>query len=168
MTALTHPFPPLYDGNSRILVLGSFPSVASRAVNFFYGHPRNRFWQLLADWAGEPLPCDTEGRRALALRHGIAMWDVLASCEIEGSSDASVRNAVPNDLSPIFAAAEIRTVLCNGSLSKSVYDRYLFQKTGIPALAMPSTSPANAAWSLEKLKSVWYPALDTGKDDHVS
>lgn len=168
MSVLTHPFPPLFDAGSRILILGSFPSAASRAVNFFYGHPRNRFWPLLSAWAGEELPPDTEGRRALALSHGIALWDVLASCEIRGSSDASVKNAVPNDLSPIFAGAKIRTVLCNGTLSKKMYDQYLFPQTGIPALGMPSTSPANAAWSLEKLKSVWYPALDAGKEDHVS
>ncbi len=168
MKALTHPFPPLYDGQSRILILVSFPSVASRAVNFFYGHPRNRFWPLISDWAGEPLPRDTEGRRALALSQGIALWDSLASCEIEGSSDASVRNAVPNDLTPILEGARIRVILCNGTLSKNIYDRFILPQTGIPALGLPSTSPANAAWSLEKLKSVWYPALDTGKVDHVS
>jgi len=168
MKALTHPFPPLYNTESRVLILGSFPSVASRSVNFFYGHPRNRFWPLLSDWAGIPVPPDIQGKKELALSHGIAMWDVLASCEIDGSSDASVRNAVPNDLTPILEAASIKAILCNGTLSKTIYDRFMLQKTGIPAVGLPSTSPANAAWSMEKLKNAWYPALDTGKDPHVS
>ena len=113
----THPFPPLYDARSRVLILGSFPSVRSREQQFFYGHPQNRFWRVLAAIFGEPLPQSIEEKSALMLRHGLALWDTIAACEIAGSSDASITNVVPNDLRPILDGAEIRAIFCNGGTS---------------------------------------------------
>ena len=120
---ITHPFPPVYDGASRVLILGSFPSVKSREQRFFYGHPQNRFWKVLAAVFGCALPQTIEEKIAMLLANGVALWDVIASCEITGSSDASIRNAVPNDLSPIFAAADIRAVYCNGATSYNLYQK---------------------------------------------
>ena len=152
---LLHPFPPLYDERSRILILGSFPSVKSREQRFFYGHPQNRFWKVLAAVLGCETPRDIPGKRDMLLGHGIALWDSIGSCEIRGSSDASINCVVPNDLSPIFEAAAIRQVFCNGKKSHEMYQRYLEQETGRSALCLPSTSPANAAWSLERLTAEW-------------
>lgn len=153
-----HEIPPVYDCDSRILILGSFPSVRSREAGFFYGHPQNRFWKVLAAVCGgeEPLVPETiEEKRDFLLSRGIAVWDVIASCEIRGSSDQSIRNAVPNDLSPILEAADIRQIFCNGGTSYKLYERYLREKTGRDAVKLPSTSPANAACSLERLTELW-------------
>ena len=152
---VVHPFPPLYDGNSRVLILGSFPSVKSREQRFFYGHPQNRFWRVLAAIFGCHVPQTVEEKKTMLLSSGIALWDVIAACEITGSSDASIKNAVPNDLSPIFAAADIRAVYCNGTASYDLYQKYILPLTGRVAEKLPSTSPANAAWSLEKLIEAW-------------
>ena len=152
---ITHPFPPVYDGASRVLILGSFPSVKSREQRFFYGHPQNRFWKVLAAVFGCEVPQTVEEKKQMLLTNGIALWDVIASCEITGSSDASIRNAVPNDLSPIFAAADIRAVYCNGATSYNLYQKYILPVTGREAIKLPSTSPANAAWTLEKLIDAW-------------
>ena len=152
---LDHPIPPVCDGNSRILILGSFPSVKSREQGFFYGHPQNRFWRVLAAVFADEVPGTVPDRRAFLLRHGVALWDVLASCEIEGSADASIRAAAPNDLGPILAAAPIRAVFANGQTAGKLYRTYLEPLTGRPALVLPSTSPANAAWSLERLVEAW-------------
>ena len=154
-TAITHPFPPLYDERSRILILGSFPSVKSREQRFFYGHPQNRFWRVLAGVLCSPVPQSIPEKRQLLLTHGIALWDAIARCEIEGSSDASIDHVVPNDLSPIFAAAEIRRVFCNGQKAWEMYRRYIEPASGRAAVCLPSTSPANAAWSLARLQTVW-------------
>lgn len=159
MTEVVHPFPPVVGPESRILILGSFPSVASRAEGFFYGHPRNRFWPMLAGIFGEMVPASIPEKRAMILRHGLALWDVIASCAIEGSADASVRDAVPVDIRLVTEAAPIRAVLCNGGLAARLYERHLLPVTGIPARAMPSTSPANAAWSMARLMETWGPAL---------
>ena len=153
--ANVHPIPPVYDSQSEILILGSFPSVKSREQGFFYGHPQNRFWRLLAAVYGEEPPQTTHDKRALLLRRHIAVWDVIASCEIVGSSDASIRNAVPTDLSPIFASAPIRKILCNGATSYNLFQKYQASTAPLPAIKMPSTSPANAACSFEKLLCVW-------------
>ncbi|MBQ5338777.1 MAG: DNA-deoxyinosine glycosylase, partial [Oscillospiraceae bacterium] len=110
MSAIQHPFPPLYDAQSEILILGSFPSVKSREQQFFYGHPQNRFWRVTAAVCGDEIPVTVAEKRAFLLRHHIALWDVIASCEITGSSDSSIRNVVPNDLTPILAAADIRQI----------------------------------------------------------
>lgn len=159
MQQLDHPFPPVVDENCRILILGSFPSVKSRKDGFFYGHPQNRFWKMLAAVFGEEVPADIPAKKALLLRHHIALWDVIASCEIEGSSDASVKNAVPVDISHVTNVTAIERVICNGNLAHKLYQRFLEGQTGVKALARPSTSPANAAFSLEKLVSAWQDAL---------
>ena len=150
-----HPFPPVYDGASRILILGSFPSAASREVNFYYGHKRNRFWQVLERVLGDPVPQDTEGRRAFLLAHGIALWDSIASCTIVGSSDASIRDAVPNKIPELLREAPIEHIFCNGKASHSCYERYVYPLTGVHAAALPSTSPANAAFGMDALVREW-------------
>ena len=150
-----HSIQPVYEKNSRILILGSFPSVKSRESGFFYGHPQNRFWPLLAPLRNEPIPASIPDRHAFLLRHGIALWDVIASCTIEGSSDSSIRDAVPNDLSLILENADIQAIFTNGGLSGKLYDRYCFAKTGVQAIKLPSTSPANASYSLKRLEESW-------------
>ena len=152
---LNHPIPPVYDGNSRILILGSFPSVKSREQGFFYGHPQTRFWRVTAAVFGDALPATVPERRAFLLRHGIALWDVIASCEIEGSSDASIRAVTVNDLAPILAAAPIWEIFVNGQTAAKLYRKYTEPVTGRPAAVLPSTSPANAAWSVERLIAAW-------------
>lgn len=154
-----HGFGPVYDGHSRVLILGSFPSVKSRAQNFYYGHPQNRFWPVLAAVFGEAVPDEIDAKRAFVLRHGIALWDVLESCEIRGSSDASIRGAVPVEIGTVTGACRIGTIFVNGGTAKKYYDRYLKALTGSEAVQLPSTSPANAAWSMERLLSVWKPAI---------
>jgi len=158
-SAQTHPFPPLYGARSRVLILGSFPSVKSREQQFFYGHPQNRFWRVLAAVFGEAVPADVAEKKALILRNRLALWDTIASCEIAGSSDASITNVVPNDLRPIFAAADIRAVFCNGGTSYKWYNRLLRDGLGREARALPSTSPANARWTAEMLTEAWKQAI---------
>ena len=152
---IVHPFPPLYNEYSRILILGSFPSVKSREQRFFYGHPQNRFWKVTAGVLGCEVPRDIPEKREMLLGHGVALWDSIARCEIEGSSDASITAVVPNDLSPIFDAADIRQVFCNGKKSWEMYRKHLEPLTGRAAVCLPSTSPANAAWSVERLTAFW-------------
>lgn len=151
----THPIPPLYDGDSRVLILGSFPSVKSREGMFFYHHPQNRFWRVLSTVLEEPLPVTIAEKSAMLHRNHIALWDVIGSCEISGSSDSSIRNVVPNNLGPIFAATSIGAVFCNGGTAHRYYGRYTRQRTGMEAGCLPSTSPANAAWSVERLVDSW-------------
>lgn len=154
-TAQIHPIPPLYDADSRILILGSFPSVKSREGHFFYHHPQNRFWRVIAAVLEEQMPDTIEEKSALLHRHHIALWDVIASCEIAGSSDSSIRRVVPNDLGPILRGAQIRAVFCNDGTSYRYYCKYTRPETGLDAVQLPSTSPANAAWTLEKLTEAW-------------
>ena len=151
----THEFPPLYDKNSTVLILGSFPSAASRAQQFYYGHPRNRFWQIIAALTGEVFPETTAQKRDLALRSHIALWDVIDECELIGSSYSSIRNAVPTDIPRILREAPIRSIYTNGNLASKLYAKYQQELTGIAAIPLPSTSPANAAWSLERLLQRW-------------
>nr|QGT51158.1 DNA-deoxyinosine glycosylase [uncultured Firmicutes bacterium] len=160
MQHLTHPFPPLYDENSRILILGSFPSVKSREVNFFYGHPQNRFWKMLAGVLNCDVPQTIEEKRGMVLAHHIAMWDAIAACEIEGSSDSSIKRAQANDFTPIFQTANIRAVFTNGQQAHKMYEKYCAKNYDVPEFCMPSTSPANAAWSLPKLIAQWHSILD--------
>lgn len=148
---IKHPFPPLFDCDSKILILGSFPSVKSREENFFYGHPQNRFWKVMAAVLDEDVPKSIEDKRSMLLRHNIALWDSIASCEIEGSSDASIDKVVPNDLTPIFARANIQAVFCNGKKAHELYRKHIEPLVDRKAICLPSTSPANASWSLEKL-----------------
>ncbi len=150
-----HEFPPVYDKTSEILILGSFPSVKSREMHFFYGHPQNRFWKLISELYGEPKPETIEEKKSLLLKHHIALWDVIASCDIAGSSDSSIRNVVPNDISYIIERSRIRKIYANGGKAKQLYDRYLAKRVGMEAALLPSTSPANAAYSLECLKESW-------------
>lgn len=154
MTVL-HNIPPLYDENSKILILGSFPSVKSREAQFFYGHPQNRFWRVLSALTGEECPVVTEDKKAFLKRNGIAVWDVIKSCDITGSSDSSIKNAVPNDLSEIFETADIKKVFCNGATSYKLYKRYMEKETGRTAELLPSTSPANAAYKIDDLIREW-------------
>ena len=159
---VTHPIPPVYDENSEILILGSFPSVKSREAGFFYGHPQNRFWRVLAAvYGGEP-PATTEEKIAFLHQNHVALWDVLAACEIKGSADSSIRSAVPTDLSAILQTAPIRAVFVNGKTAERLYRRYAEPLTGRAAICLPSTSPANAAWSLERLIEAWRVIAPTG------
>ena len=153
--SVRHPFPPLYDNRSEILILGSFPSVKSREQRFFYGHPQNRFWRVTAAVFGCEIPQTIEEKRAFLLSHHVALWDVIASCEITGSSDSSIRNVQPNDLTPILAAANIRQIYVNGGTAAKYYDKYLKPVLLREAVRLPSTSPANAAWSLDRLIAAW-------------
>ncbi len=155
----THPFPPLYDARSRVLILGSFPSVKSREQRFFYGHPQNRFWRVLSGIFGEPVPQSIEEKKSLVLRNRLALWDTIAACEIAGSSDASITNVVPNDLRPILDGAEIRAIFCNGGTSYKWYNALLRDSLGRGAAPLPSTSPANARWTQEKLTKTWGEAI---------
>ena len=157
MTHVVHQFEPVVSPDSRILILGSLPSVKSREEGFYYGHPRNRFWPMLAGVFGEAVPADNEARKALVLRHSLALWDVIAACDIDGSSDASVRNAVPVDIARVMREAPIERIICNGTLAGKLYRQHLMPVTSMEAIILPSTSPANAAWSLEKLAEAWSP-----------
>ena len=152
---IVHPKPPLYDKDSKILILGSFPSVKSREEAFFYGHPQNRFWKLLAGIFSENKPETIEEKREFLHKNHIAVWDVIHSCDIIGSSDSSIRNVVPNDLSEILENADIKQIFCNGAKSYEYYRKYQEKETGRKAIKLPSTSPANAAFSIEKLTRAW-------------
>ena len=150
-----HPFPPLFDKDSKVLILGSFPSVKSREMKFFYGHPQNRFWKVIASIFDEEIPNSIEEKKRLILKNHLALWDVIAECEIVGSSDASIKNAKANDLSEILKNAPIQKIIVNGKTAEKLYIKYIEPVTGIKAVVLPSTSPANAAWSLDKLVDVW-------------
>ena len=152
---ILHPIPPVFDERSEILILGSFPSVRSREAAFFYGHPQNRFWRVLAALYDEPVPRNTEEKRALLLRRHIAVWDVIASCSIVGSSDSSIRDAAANDLRPILKVSGLTRIYVNGKTAEKLYRRYIEPTLGIEAVCLPSTSPANAAYSLERLVEAW-------------
>ncbi len=152
---IIHPIPPVFDENSKVLILGSFPSVKSREALFFYGHPQNRFWKLVASIFEEDLPVTVEEKRALLLKHNIAVWDVIKSCDITGSSDASIKNVVPNDLSIILNVADIRNIYVNGKTAYKYYEKYARPVIHRDAICLPSTSPANAAWNMERLENEW-------------
>ena len=159
MNSIKHPFPPLYDENSKVLILGSFPSVKSREMMFFYGHPQNRFWKVMAGIFDEKTPASIEEKKNLILRNHLALWDVIAECEIVGSSDASIKNARANDLSRILENAPIRKIIVNGKTAERLYVKYIEPVTGMKAVVLPSTSPANAVWSLGKLIDAWGPEV---------
>lgn len=160
----THEFEPVYDQNSRILILGTFPSVKSREQRFYYGHPQNRFWKVLAALTGTPVPGSIEEKKNLLLSHGIAVWDVIASCDIIGSSDSSIQHVVPADIPSVLSRSAIEKIYGNGTKACQLYDKYLLSKTGMPIYKLPSTSPANAAFSLERLVECWRPILIPGSD----
>lgn len=168
---IEHGFEPVFDQRSRVLVLGSFPSVLSRANAFYYGNPQNRFWRVMAACLGVPVPpnegdslasgepatldASVAAKRAMLLNGGVALWDVIESCDIKGSSDASIKNVVPARVELITSNTSIEQVICNGGTAGRLYKRYLQERTGLPAVVLPSTSPANAAWRLERLVERW-------------
>lgn len=152
---ICHPFPPLFDKNSKILILGSFPSVASREQMFFYGHKQNRFWKVIAAVFGADTPVTLTEKKELLLNNGIALWDVIASCDILGSADSSIKNVVPNDLRVILDSAHIKQIFVNGKTAEKYYNKYLLPVLGQKAICLPSTSPANAAYSLDILIEHW-------------
>lgn len=185
---ISHGFDPVFNESSRVLVLGSFPSVLSRENAFYYGNPQNRFWRVMAAVLGEEVPPNEgdaepddavpgdavpghgrtvtlaesiELKRGLLLRHGVALWDVIESCDIKGSSDASIQNVVPARIERVTDAAPIEAVCCNGGTAGRLYKRYLRERVGVDAAVLPSTSPANAAWSLERLIECWREAFSS-------
>ena len=159
---IDQPFGPLYGPDSRVLILGSFPSVKSREQNFFYGHPQNRFWKVIAALFGQEPPLTIPEKRELILSHGLALWDSIASCVITGSSDASIRDVRANDLRIILDNAPITRIYCNGRKSHEMYCKYILPQLGREAECLPSTSPANAQWSLEKLIAAWSVVKEKG------
>ena len=152
---IVHSFEPIFDSASQILILGTLPSVKSRATNFYYGHKQNRFWKVLAALFQEPIPETIDEKKHLLLRHHIAIWDVIQSCDIKGSSDSSIKNVVPTDLGQIISNSRIERVYCNGAASGNYYKKYQQKVLGIEAEVLPSTSPANAAYSLDRLIGIW-------------
>lgn len=155
----SHPFLPLYDKESRILILGSFPSVKSREQGFYYGHPRNRFWKVMAAVLQTEVPVTVEEKKKMLLDHHVAVYDVIAACEIEGSSDSSIRNVQPADITNIIKNSKIEAVFTNGKTAGKLYKKYHLEHIMVPMRELPSTSPANAAFSLEKLIEVWKDAM---------
>ncbi|WP_347451905.1 DNA-deoxyinosine glycosylase [Acetoanaerobium noterae] len=156
----SHEFPPVFDENSEILILGSFPSVKSRQESFFYANPQNRFWKLMAQLLNESTPKDTKDKIVMLKKHKIALWDVIESCDIVGSSDSSISNVVPVDISQILSRANIIKVYANGGKAFELYNKYLYPKTQLDITKLPSTSPANAGYSFDKLLSEWKKILE--------
>ncbi len=152
---IKHPFPPLYNKDSKILILGSFPSVKSREQMFFYGHPQNRFWNVISTVFECDMPETVEEKKQFLLENGIALWDVIASCEITGSSDSSIKNVKVNDLSKILKEADIRQIFVNGRTAEKYFKKYIKAQINTDAICLPSTSPANAAWSVKRLVEKW-------------
>lgn len=159
-TLESHKFAPVYDVHSRVLILGTFPSVKSREMQFYYGHPQNRFWKLLARLTCWPIPESIPQKKDLLLQNNIAIWDVIKSCEIAGSSDSSIRNVIPNDLTDVLANSSITKIYANGRIAQKLYDKYLKAQTGMEIICLPSTSPANAAYSMERLEQSWAQVLE--------
>jgi len=157
---ITHAFHPVFDSESRILILGTMPSPKSRELGFYYSHPRNRFWPVLARIFGEDVPETPEEKANFALRHKIALWDVLAECDIEGASDSSIKNAVPNDISIILNSADIKAIFTTGATAAKFYKKFIEPESKIPAISLPSTSPANAKVKFEELVEEYRKILD--------
>ncbi len=162
---VTHEFEPVFNGHSRVLVLGTLPSVRSREGGFYYHHPKNRFWQVMAAVLGVPVPVSIPEKREMLLEGGIAVWDVVSGCDIEGSDDSSIRNVTPADLTVITDNAPVRAVFANGAKAAWLYERYSLKMPGaerfadLPLIRLPSTSPANARWGLEVLTDAWRGAI---------
>jgi G:T/U mismatch-specific DNA glycosylase len=163
MDYIEHTIPPVYDENSRILILGTMPSPKSREFGFYYSHPQNRFWRVVSALYGEPLPMSIEDKTSFALRHHIALWDVLKSCRIEGADDGSIRDPVPNDIAGLLQKTKIRQVFTTGTKAVALYRRFC-AKTAGPALALPSTSPANCRhYDFERLVEAYQVILPYAK-----
>lgn len=155
-----HNITPIYNADSNILILGSFPSVKSREAQFFYNHPQNRFWKVLSSIFGTACPVGIEQKKEFLLKHNIAVWDVIGRCEITGSSDSSIRNAEPNDITVILKNSSVKRIFTNGNTAYTLYNKLCLPNTQISAVKLPSTSPANAAYSLDRLISEWRCILD--------
>ena len=156
----SHEFEPVYNEESKILILGTFPSVKSREQGFYYGHPQNRFWKLLAQICQCPVPESIEAKKKMLLDNHIAIWDVIASCKIVGSSDSSIKDVVPTDLSRVLEAASIERIYANGATAAKLYEKYQKDRTSREIIKLPSTSPANAAWNMERLYEAWKDCID--------
>jgi hypoxanthine-DNA glycosylase len=156
---MIHSIDPVFDQHSRILILGSFPSVKSRVSGFYYGNPQNRFWAVLSSVLGCEIPHENESKKKILLDHRIALWDVIKSCDLIGSNDASIENVIPNDIQSIIKASLITTIYANGNKAYEYYNKYIYPKTKIPIILLPSTSPANAQMTYEKLLKIWAPYL---------
>ena len=159
-TYVSHEFDPVYDKNSKILILGTFPSVKSREMQFYYGHPQNRFWKLLARLTNWPQPTTIPEKKEMLLKNNIAIWDVIQSCEIAGSSDSSIKNVIANDLTQVLSDSSITRIYANGKTAEKLYNTYVKPQTGIDVIPLPSTSPANAAYSLDRLAASWAKILE--------
>lgn len=155
MERIVHTFAPVYNKNSKLLILGSFPSVKSREISFYYGHPRNRFWTLLSALLKQPIPVSIEEKKNFLLSYHIALWDVIQSCEIKGSSDSSIKNVVPNNILSLIEQTSVTHIYANGSKAYSLYEKYCKPDIFLPITKLPSTSPANAAFPLERLIKEW-------------
>ncbi|MDD2960030.1 MAG: DNA-deoxyinosine glycosylase [Lachnospiraceae bacterium] len=152
---IQHEFQPVFDTGSQILILGTFPSVKSREQNFYYGHPQNRFWKVLARLTGERVPGTIDEKKEMLLKHGIAIWDVIASCDIVGSSDSSIKNVVPSNLHQVLDQCSIKQIYANGNTAKKLFEKYQKADCGRDIIGLPSTSPANAAFQIERLLESW-------------
>ncbi len=153
--SFVHPVSPVFNKESKILILGTFPSVKSREGEFFYHHPQNRFWKVISAVFNEKLPETRDEKKQLLIRNQIALWDVVHSCQVDGSADSSIRNVVPNDITPILEQADIQRIYANGGTAARLYRRYIYKQTGRDIILLPSTSPANASFSLERLVDIW-------------
>ena len=158
--SIKHTFDQVFNADSKILILGSFPSVKSRENNFFYGHPQNRFWKVMANVLDWEVPSTIEEKKTMLLSNHVAVWDVIASCSIQGSSDTSIKDVVVNDFSKILENSKVERIYVNGGKAYELYHKYAEKVTGIKAVKLPSTSPANAAWSLEKLTKIWKETIE--------
>jgi len=152
---IVHPVEALFDENSEALILGTFPSVKSREMKFFYSHPQNRFWRVMARLCDCDVPNTIEDKKRLILDNNFALWDVIHSCDVEGSADSSIKNVVPNDISEILQSSRVNRIFVNGRKAESLYKKYIEPNTGIKAVCLPSTSPANASWSEDRLAEYW-------------
>ncbi|MBP3925819.1 MAG: DNA-deoxyinosine glycosylase [Clostridium sp.] len=167
-TRVKHEFEPVYNEDSRVLILGSFPSVKSREQNFYYGHPQNRFWKLMARLLSVPVPETVEEKKAMLLTHGFALWDVVSECDIRGSSDLSICNVIPADINRVLRTADIRLILANGATAYKLYQNYCEEHTGRAAIKCPSTSPANAVFTLDRLTESWKEVLQPYLPDSIA
>ena len=150
-----HSIAPVCEKNAKILILGSFPSVASREAGFYYAHKQNRFFRVIAAVCGEPVPATVEDKKALLIRNNIALWDVIKSCDVNKSSDSSIKNVIPNDIAALICGTDIKAVFLNGKTAAALYDKYVSSSVGLPAVCLPSTSPANAKYGFDLLVKEW-------------
>ena len=162
---ISHTFSPVYDEQSEILILGSFPSVKSREQGFYYGHPQNRFWKVIASICSQEVPTTIEQKKEMLLKNHIAIWDVIDSCDIIGSSDSSIKNVIPADIVGLLEKTNIKTIFANGKTAGKLYEKFSEKATGLKITVLPSTSPANAMFSLERLITEWKEAMMSGITD---